>query len=89
MAKKEMGTRCSHSTVSVRGQPLRRKIQQPVFPGRGLPHNFVCCVRRQRAIQQRGGIPICASCATWSCINAISGETTIDGLPASIAAGNW
>ena len=34
------------------------------------------------------GIPICASCITWSCISAISGETTTVVLP-STNAGNW
>jgi len=35
------------------------------------------------------GIPIWPSCATWSSISAISGETTITVLPGDIAAGNW
>ena len=33
-------------------------------------------------------IPICASCAAWSCIRAIKGETTIVVFPET-SAGNW
>ena len=34
------------------------------------------------------GIPICASCAAWSCISAISGDTTTAVFPCT-SAGNW
>ena len=41
---------------------------------------------RSAAILRR--MPICASCAAWSCISAISGETTTAVFP-EITAGSW
>jgi hypothetical protein len=34
------------------------------------------------------GIPMSASCATWSCMRAMSGEITTTVLP-DTSAGNW
>ncbi len=34
-------------------------------------------------------MPIWVNCATWSCISAINGETTMTVRSPSSAAGNW
>ena len=70
-------------------QPLRRKIQQPVRALRA-PAASPRAARSEASelLSTAAGIPICASCAAWSCISAISGETTTTVCP-STSAGNW
>ena len=70
-------------------QPLGRKIEQPICALGGLAHDLASASRRSSELfSTAAGIPICASCATWSCMSAISGEMTITVFP-SMTAGNW
>ena len=68
-------------------QPLRRQVQQPVGPLRRRAHDRRCSSRGSELFSIAAGIPISASCATWSCISAISGEitTTVCRAPAPAA----
>ncbi len=72
-----------------REQPLRRDVEQIELP------------RRERALDPRATpapgsdelsaaarTPACVSAATWSCISAISGETTT-AVPSRSSAGIW
>ena len=48
---------------------------------------WACFSLGKELLRTAAGIPICASCAAWSCIKAINGETTIAVRP-NITAGN-
>ena len=57
-------------------------------PARALRMTRDCSSRGIELFSTAAGMPICASCAAWSCISAISGETTTAVRP-STSAGNW
>jgi hypothetical protein len=41
-----------------------------------------------KLLMAAAGMPICANCAAWSCISAISGETITAVFPET-TAGSW
>src|SRR5713101_3652166 len=71
-----------------KGDALRRQIEQLVFAAGGLLEDVGALVRESRGVQAGGGMPIWRSCATWSCISAMSGEITT-AVRASSTAGSW
>ena len=88
MAKKAIGTRCSQPMVSARASRSGERYSRRYSPSDALRMTWACFSLGRELFSTAAGIPICASCAAWSCINAINGETTIAVRP-SITAGNW
>jgi len=74
MAKKETGMRFSQSVVLLR-RSLRRQIEQLVFAGSGLLEDVGAPVRGSGGVQAGSGNAHLESCATWSCISAMSGRS--------------
>ena len=79
--------RRSQKTKSARAPATRACPRAPAAPAKRTAAGIAPRAPRESAPTARAsdsalfsaaaGIPICASCATWSCISAISGEITI------------
>ena len=75
--KSDIGTRCSQPSVSARASRSGERYSSRNSPSRACAHDCGLLARSSANYSATpAGIPICASCATWSCISAISGEIT-------------
>ena len=88
MAKNASGTRRSQAIVSGARQPLGREVEQAEGALRRGAHHSALLLGRLGAIEKAAGMPMSPSCATWSCMSAMSGEITTTVCP-SASAGNW
>ena len=88
MAKNEIGTRFSHPIVSSRASRSGERYSNRYAPSIAWCTTHDCTSAASELFSSADGIPICVNCATWSCISAISGDTTTTVFSAKIAAGN-
>ena len=72
-----------------REQPLGRDVEQVELAGQQAPLDGAATrLRVERRVEAAARTPACRSAATWSCISAISGETTMP-VPSRSSAGSW
>ena len=89
MAKKETGTFFSQAAVlSITARSGDTYISR-YSPAMALRLISLRSASTTALFRNTAGMPICRSCATWSCISAISGDITTAVLFSSSTAGNW
>ena len=89
IAKNETGARCKNAIASGRANRSGERYSNRYFAFSTPRSISRCSAPVSELFSSAAGIPICASCATWSCISAINGETTTTVLSSSNAAGSW
>jgi len=88
MAKQAIGTWRSQPMVSARASRSGERYKSRKAPCVAARITACCCSGGNVLLSRAPGMPISESCATWSCISAISGEiTTTVWLRTS--AGSW
>jgi len=88
MAKNASGTFRSQSMVSWRASRSGERYSSRKAPCAAARITARCSSAGCVLLRTAAGIPMSPSCATWSCMSAISGEITTTVWP-SANAGNW
>ena len=78
----------SHAMVSSRANRSGERYKSRYSPARAFTIMRDCSLPDIELFNTAAGIPICASCAAWSCMRAINGEITTVVFP-DTTAGNW
>ena len=89
MAKKETGTRLSQSEVPLRAMRSGETYSNRYAPSHARFRIWLRSSLDRELLRNPAGIPIWSSCATWSCIRAIRGDTTTAVFFSSSTAGIW